>query len=835
MNSRNYKKLIEEMTGAYVYGKIILDESDTPDDIMILDINKSFEKITGSTKDFFINKKVSEILPWIKSESPEFIRNCGRSAMTGENVEFEQYMKQDGKWLSIHVSSQEKYHFSAIIADITGLKKIERERTEHTLLLNQRVKEMNLLVQLSLLMQKPDLTLEMFFRETVNIIPSAFSYPEITEVRIRFRDFLINSCGYRQISSWILSEDIKIRGELSGSIEVCYIAEKDDMDEGPFLQEELRLINTLTRYVEKIIEKIEADEAVRQSRMKLQQYMEHAPDSILVADKTGHYIEVNPAACTMLGYTEQEILNMSISDLLPPEKKEAGIEAFRRLTQVGQYRRVFDLLKKDGNVVSIELESVKLPDGTFMAFCKDITERKKSEKKLIEMASFHKTLLDTIPVPVFYKDTNGKYLGMNRHYTDYFGVAENDMIGKYASDILNSKFVDIVKVKDDDLCKSKGIQIYESQVRDYKGNMHDVIFHKAVFKDANENPDGIVGVILDITERKKYQNDLELYFRAFQSVDQPVIITDRYGDIIEVNSAFSKIYGYSKESIKGQNPRFLNPGRKVYQNFGYSDEEYDELFGGLWKDIFNPAVGTWENNIINKKIDGSLIWIKLIINAVYGKNGDLLHFIALPIDISSSMQHVNLTKIQLYQMIASLSELRDNETGNHMRRVGIFSKLLARAYKKSEKYCNDIEIFSQLHDIGKVGILDSILLADRKLTDEEMKIMQTHTVMGYNIVKGIKEMEMAAAITLNHHERFDGMGYPVGLIKEDIPLSARITAIADVYDSLRSERTYKHEWPHEHAKKYIFQNTGVMFDPVLVDLFANLENNFEAIYNDLKN
>jgi HD-GYP domain-containing protein (c-di-GMP phosphodiesterase class II) len=259
------------------------------------------------------------------------------------------------------------------------------------------------------------------------------------------------------------------------------------------------------------------------------------------------------------------------------------------------------------------------------------------------------------------------------------------------------------------------------------------------------------------------------------------------------------------------------------------------LFGRLWRDITNPAIGTWEDIIINKKKDGSLIWIKLIINAVYGKDGELLHFIALPIDISRSMQHENLTKIQLYQMIASLSELRDNETGHHMRRVGIFAKLLATASKKPEKYCNDIEIFSQLHDIGKVGILDSILLSDRKLTPEEMKIMQMHTIQGFNIVKGISEMEMAAAITLNHHERYDGCGYPYSLKKDDIPLSARITSIADVYDSLRSKRPYKHAWPHEDAKNYIFENAGTFFDPKLVDLFAGLEKRYEAIYTDLRN
>ena len=131
------------------------------------------------------------------------------------------------------------------------------------------------------------------------------------------------------------------------------------------------------------------------------------------------------------------------------------------------------------------------------------------------------------------------------------------------------------------------------------------------------------------------------------------------------------------------------------------------------------------------------------------------------------------------------------------------------------------------------GIADSILLAERKLTPEEWIEMQKHTVLGYNIVKGKKELDMVADITLRHHERFDGNGYPGHLAGQDIPLSARITALIDVYDALRSERPYKQPWTHEAATAEIVALSGSHFDPRVADCFVRLNVTFASVYGEL--
>lgn len=177
----------------------------------------------------------------------------------------------------------------------------------------------------------------------------------------------------------------------------------------------------------------------------------------------------------------------------------------------------------------------------------------------------------------------------------------------------------------------------------------------------------------------------------------------------------------------------------------------------------------------------------------------------------------------LLYSLAVAGELKDNETGQHVLRVGKYARILANGYGLPIELVNMIEQAAPLHDIGKIGIPDNILLKPEKLDYDERKVMNKHTLFGYNLIGDNDSalIQMAQSIAYSHHERWDGKGYPSALKGESIPIEGRITAIADVFDALTTHRPYKQPWPIDQAVSYITEEAGQAFDPALIDVFQN--------------
>lgn len=171
--------------------------------------------------------------------------------------------------------------------------------------------------------------------------------------------------------------------------------------------------------------------------------------------------------------------------------------------------------------------------------------------------------------------------------------------------------------------------------------------------------------------------------------------------------------------------------------------------------------------------------------------------------------------------LAKAGEYRDEETGNHILRMAKYSRLIAKGLGLTEAECDEIELAAPMHDIGKIGVPDDILLKPGKLTDEEFAVIKTHPAIGYDILKGSpsKYLQVGAIIAYGHHEKYDGSGYPRGLSGEDIPLQARIVAVADVFDALTSVRPYKPAWTTERAVTYIGEQKGQHFYPRCAEVF----------------
>jgi putative two-component system response regulator len=197
------------------------------------------------------------------------------------------------------------------------------------------------------------------------------------------------------------------------------------------------------------------------------------------------------------------------------------------------------------------------------------------------------------------------------------------------------------------------------------------------------------------------------------------------------------------------------------------------------------------------------------------------HAAVLSARVDAATDQLRQQARELVRRLARAAEFRDPETGAHVERMANYSRLIAERMGLDGEECRQITQAAPMHDIGKVGIPDAILLKPGRLTEPEMEVMKQHTIIGHKILEGSKHLliKRAAEIALSHHEKFNGAGYPHGLAGEAVPLSCRIVAVADVFDALTSARPYKGPWPLDDARAYLSAQSGVSFDPACVDAF----------------
>lgn len=354
----------------------------------------------------------------------------------------------------------------------------------------------------------------------------------------------------------------------------------------------------------------------------------------------------------------------------------------------------------------------------------------------------------------------------------------------------------------------------------------------------------------DITLEREEHKKIQLLSMAVKYSPVSVIITDKRGVIESINPKVTEVTGYSYESLIGHNPRILKSDN--------STTDYKEL----WKTISSGRV--WRGEFTNLKENGEEYIESAIISPVFNDHNEIINYVALQEDITGLKTITKKLEKTLLSMedtvrertkslrsaqsltlesLATLSEYRDNETGAHIKRTKLYVKFVLEKIRHKLDYTDD-EIFqiwssAPLHDIGKVAISDAILLKKGKLTEEEFMIMKGHPVYGNEALMRVSEckdddtyLKFAKEITLFHHEKWDGSGYPYGLSGEDIPISGRLMALADVYDALRSTRPYKVGFSHERAVKMILEQDGKHFDPDLIKIFKEYHEDFDKIFID---
>lgn len=328
---------------------------------------------------------------------------------------------------------------------------------------------------------------------------------------------------------------------------------------------------------------------------------------------------------------------------------------------------------------------------------------------------------------------------------------------------------------------------------------------------------------------QSYEESLQLLEQYKATVDKSFIVskTDPKGNITYVNKEFCTISGYEKRELLGKPHNIIR-----------HPEVPKELFKEMWhtiKDLKKP----WRGKLKNLKKDGGEYWVKAIINPILNSNNEVIEYISIRTDFTEVIQlHLELEETQreiIYKM-GEIGETRSKETGNHVKRVAYYSKLLAELYGLGSEEAQKLFMASPMHDIGKVGIPDSILNKPTTLSDEEFECIKSHTTLGYNILQNSKRelLKTAAIVAYEHHEKYDGSGYPRGLSGEDIHIFGRITAVADVFDALGHDRVYKKAWELDKILEYFRQEKGKHFDPLLIDLFFENLDQFIAIKKELE-
>lgn len=306
----------------------------------------------------------------------------------------------------------------------------------------------------------------------------------------------------------------------------------------------------------------------------------------------------------------------------------------------------------------------------------------------------------------------------------------------------------------------------------------------------------------------KIKNQKDKLKSLLKIYDDNVIFskTNTKGVITHASEAFCRISGYSKEELIGKN-----------HNIVRHPDMSEDTFKTMWKTIKSGKI--WKGEVKNLRKDGGFYWVEVEIEPIY-KDKNIVGYGAIRQDITALKEIDDVQKDIIFTM-GSIGESRSEETGNHVRRVAEYSKLLALKYGLDKNKAEMLAQASPMHDIGKVAIPDSILKKPGPLNEEEIQIMRSHVKLGYEMLKNSNRpfFKTAATVALEHHEKWDGTGYPNGLKGEDIHIYGRITAVADVFDALGNDRCYKKAWEDEKVFKFLKEESGKHFDPDLIKIF----------------
>ena len=497
-----------------------------------------------------------------------------------------------------------------------------------------------------------------------------------------------------------------------------------------------------TSIITDITDTLEGNRALVESEQRYRAIFEGSMDGILLADVETHRFRfANPAVCKFLGYAQEELVEMSVLDIHPKSDLSWILREFQDQadgTKVLAER--IPCLRKDGRIVYADIRSgiIELKGKRYLVgIIADVTDRLKMEHALSEQVAFLQTLIDTLPHPIFYKDTQGRYLGCNQAFEQYIGLSKEKLVGQTVFEIAPKELADIYHKADNDLFASPRHQIYEADVRYADGSRRSVIFNKAVFFRKDGTQGGLVGAMVDITERKAAEAERTLLATAIEQSPELVIITDLDGRIHYVNAAFEHTTGYSRAEAIGKTPGILKSGvhdRQHYQK--------------LWRRL--KAGKTWSGRMSNRRKDGSLFDVEATIVPVESEDGRITDYLSVERDISKELlREKQMQQAQKMEAIGTLAAGIAHDFNNILAAIVGYTDIVLHDTTPDSPHRSHLKKVLKAGERAK-SLVNQILAFSRS-HDKEPRPVIVHTIMK----EVLKLLQATLPSTVNIHSRLN--------------------------------------------------------------------------------
>jgi cyclic di-GMP phosphodiesterase len=410
-----------------------------------------------------------------------------------------------------------------------------------------------------------------------------------------------------------------------------------------------------------------------------------------------------------------------------------------------------------------------------------------------------------------------------------YGYSQQEALGQPISLLLPPHRADESATLIERARAGERLERIETERRAKDGRVLSVLLSIAAVWGRDREYLGTVGVFRDVSAQRDAEAALRTSERRYHSViealSEGVIMQDRDGRILAFNKSAERILGLSETQLAG--------GSSYGTSVPLIHEDGTPFLGDEHPTMASVRTGEPQRDVVMgvESPNGPTRWISINSCALI-RQGESEPYAAVSsfTDISqlrSTLAELNEARFEDLRRLALVAEYRDDDTNKHTERVARSAQLLACALGLDSEFTWTIHRAAPLHDVGKIGIPDSILLKPGKLTVEEFEVIKTHTVIGGRILREshFPVVKMAMEIAFTHHERWDGAGYPTGLKGEQIPIAGRIIAVADAFDAMTHARPYKDALTIEHAVAEIKRCSATQFDPRVVEVFMKLDHN----------